>query len=66
METIKRKQIQKVLNKIYIFVDDAKIRANVQYATDLSAKKVIHDIFYELDAFFMKLEEEIKIMEELD
>ena len=51
---------KEIINKIYSFLDSAKARANIQYAGDKEARDVVHNIFYELDNFFITLEEELK------
>jgi len=53
----------KLLKKIYAFLDDAKTRAYIQYAKDKDARKVVQDIFFEIDNFFLGLEEEIEVEE---
>jgi len=53
----------KLLDKIYYFLDSLQVRANVQYANDGDIKQAIHHIFFEIDNFFLKLEEEIKFGE---
>jgi len=51
----------KLLNKIYAYINNAKNKAYLQYANDKVVKEVIYHIFWELDNFFMRLEDELKV-----
>jgi hypothetical protein len=52
---------KELLEKIYSFLDDANTRANEKFRENKEARDIVHDIFFEIDNFFINLEIECGI-----